>query len=64
MRMHDNVGGIDMTLAICGTLEAQITTLLACRKSLIHECVTGRRRITEADVARVQKKAPNEWRMK
>ena len=32
-------------------IEAQITTLTAYRKSLIHECVTGQRRITEADVA-------------
>ena len=30
----------------------QIATLTAYRKSLIHECVTGQRRITEADVAR------------
>jgi type I restriction enzyme S subunit len=31
-------------------IESQITTLIAYRKSLIHECVTGQRRITEADV--------------
>jgi len=31
-------------------IEAQIETLLAYRKSLIHECVTGQRRVTEADV--------------
>jgi type I restriction enzyme S subunit len=35
-------------------IEAQITTLTAYRKSLIHECVTGQRRITEADVNRVK----------
>ncbi len=35
-----------------GCLETQIATLTAYRKSLIHECVTGQRRITEADVAR------------
>ena len=35
-------------------IEAQIATLTAYRKSLIHECVTGQRRITEADVQRVQ----------
>ncbi len=29
------------------SLEAQITTLTAYRKSLIHECVTGQRRVTE-----------------
>lgn len=33
-------------------IEAQIATLTAYRKSLIHECVTGRRRVTEADVVR------------
>ena len=37
------------------SIEAQITTLLAYRKSLIHECVTGQRRVTEADLARVQR---------
>jgi type I restriction enzyme S subunit len=31
-------------------IESQINTLVAYRKSLIHECVTGQRRITEADV--------------
>ena len=31
-------------------LENQIATLNAYRKSLIHECVTGQRRITESDV--------------
>jgi type I restriction enzyme S subunit len=34
------------------SIESQISTLTAYRKSLIHECVTGQRRITEADVAR------------
>jgi type I restriction enzyme S subunit len=33
-------------------IEAQITTLTAYRKSLIHECVTGQRRVTEEDVQR------------
>ena len=37
-------------------IERQIATLTAYRKSLIHECVTGQRRITEADVARAQNK--------
>lgn len=32
----------------------QIDTLLAYRKSLIHECVTGQRRVTEEDVAKVR----------
>lgn len=33
-------------------IQQQLSTLLAYRKSLIHECVTGQRRVTEADVAR------------
>lgn len=32
---------------IATNIESQIATLLAYRKSLIHECVTGQRRITE-----------------
>ena len=39
---------------ISSTIEAQITTLTAYRKSLIHECVTGQRRITEAEVRAIQ----------
>jgi type I restriction enzyme S subunit len=35
-------------------IESQIATLTAYRKSLIHECVTGQRRITEAEVTRSQ----------
>jgi type I restriction enzyme S subunit len=35
------------------TITAQIDTLTAYRKSLIHECVTGQRRVTEADVAAI-----------
>lgn len=35
-------------------IEAQIATLTAYRKSLIHECVTGQRRVTKADVVRVR----------
>ena len=34
------------------SLNQQIATLTAYRKSLIHECVTGQRRITDADVVR------------
>ena len=34
-------------------LNEQITTLIAYRKSLIHECVTGQRRVTDADLKRV-----------
>jgi len=37
------------------TIESQIATLNAYRKSLIHECVTGQRRITEADLVRVRR---------
>jgi type I restriction enzyme S subunit len=39
---------------IMSTITAQIYTLTAYRKSLIHECVTGQRRITAADIERVQ----------
>ncbi|MBS1208785.1 MAG: hypothetical protein H6R19_1183 [Proteobacteria bacterium] len=39
---------------IKSTLEKQIDTLTAYRKSLIHECVTGKRRITETDLKQVQ----------
>jgi type I restriction enzyme, S subunit len=35
--------------SLFGCIEAQIATLTAYRKSLIHECVTGQRRISEAD---------------
>lgn len=38
---------------IQASIESQIDTLTAYRKSLIHECVTGQRRITEADVRRL-----------
>jgi len=34
-------------------LKKQIATLTAYRKSLIPECVTGQRRITEADVQEI-----------
>jgi len=36
-------------------IESQIATLTAYRKSLIHECVTGQRRVTEEDVRRAQR---------
>ena len=35
------------------SIEAQIATLKAYRKSLIHECVTGQRRITGSDLRQV-----------
>ena len=37
-------------------IQAQITTLTAYRKSLIHEYVTGQRRITEAEVRAIQER--------
>jgi len=36
---------------VTSVLQSQIATLTAYRKSLIHECVTGQRRITDSDVA-------------
>lgn len=39
---------------VVATIEAQMETLLAYRKSLIYECVTGQRRVTEADLNRAQ----------
>ena len=39
-------------------IESQIATLTAYRKSLIHECVTGQRRVTEADLNRAQNRSP------
>lgn len=35
-------------------IERQIETLVTYRRSLIHECVTGQRRVAEADLIRVQ----------
>ena len=40
---------------IVENIESQIAILTAYRKSLIHECVTGQRRVTEAGVARVRR---------
>jgi type I restriction enzyme S subunit len=39
---------------LCVCIESQIATLTAYRKSLIHECVTGQRRILEADLNQVK----------
>lgn len=39
--------------SVVTTIEAQIATLTAYRKSLIHECVTGQRRITDADLRKM-----------
>jgi type I restriction enzyme, S subunit len=38
---------------ICSNIESQIDALVAYRKSLIHECVTGQRRVTEADAQKI-----------
>lgn len=38
---------------IVNGIEAQIATLTAYRKSLIHECVTGQRRITEREIHQI-----------
>jgi type I restriction enzyme S subunit len=43
--------------AVKEKLNRQIETLVAYRKSLIHECVSGLRRVTEADLKRVQRDA-------
>jgi type I restriction enzyme S subunit len=40
--------------AISSGIENQIKVLAGYRKSLIHECVTGQRRITEEDLKRVK----------
>jgi len=45
---------LDDVTQIVNGIEAQIATLIAYRKSLIHECVTGQRRIVEADINRVK----------
>ena len=42
---------IERIMGIQTLLHKQIDTLTAYRKSLIHECVTGQRRIGEADIA-------------
>ena len=39
---------------ISASIAAQIATLLAYRKSLIHECVTGQRRVTDEDFRRAE----------
>jgi type I restriction enzyme S subunit len=39
---------------VSGQIERQLGSLVAYRKSLIHECVTGQRRITEEDLKKVK----------
>ena len=45
---------LDLLNGIVVNIQDQIATVNAYRKSLIHECVTGQRRITEADINRVK----------
>ncbi|PKN01535.1 MAG: hypothetical protein CVU77_04395 [Elusimicrobia bacterium HGW-Elusimicrobia-1] len=45
---------LDEVKRLVGGIESQIATLTAYRKSLIHECVTGQRRVTEADIKLVE----------
>ena len=44
----------DRTVQSSGVLNQQMATLRAYRNALIHECVTGQRRITEADLKHVK----------
>lgn len=45
---------LDEVKRMVASIESQIATLTAYRKSLIHECVTGQRRISEADVQQLK----------
>ena len=45
---------MDELRKVASVIDFQLTTLTAYRKSLIHECVTGKRRISDADVAKVE----------
>jgi len=47
--LDEKTGEVDRIVA---TIQSQIATLTTYRKSLIHECVTGQRRITDADAVR------------
>jgi type I restriction enzyme S subunit len=44
----------DETRLANGVLNQQMKVLRAYRNSLIHECITGQRRVTEADLKRAQ----------
>ncbi len=46
-------GKAEEVRAIVAVLHRQIDTLVAYRKALIHECITGQKRVTEADLLRV-----------
>jgi len=41
-------------------IDTQISTILAYLKSLIHECVSGQRRISPADLQRATRAVPTE----
>ena len=45
--------------SVASGIECKIVSLTAYRKSLIHECVTGQRRITEADLTAAQQTEPS-----
>ena len=45
--------------SLTACIETQIASLTAYRKSLIHECVTGQRRISQADVTAAQRVEPS-----
>jgi len=45
---------VDLSRPVNGVLNRQMENLADYRKSLIHECVTGQRRITEADLNHVK----------
>jgi len=47
-------GKSESIASVIAGIESQIDTLTAYRKSLIHECVTGQRRVTEEDFNRVK----------
>jgi type I restriction enzyme S subunit len=47
--LDKKTGELDRIVTV---IQSQIGTLTAYRKSLIHECVTGQRRVTEEDIAR------------
>jgi type I restriction enzyme, S subunit len=51
VHLDGRLGELDRLVA---GIDSQIGTLTAYRKSLIHECVTGQRRITEADLNKVK----------
>lgn len=47
-KKSDQIGEIEQRL------NDQVATLISYRKSLVHECVTGKRRISDTDVAKVE----------